>query len=123
MNRQIQDRFDFQISAMSTIKTEVPASPRFVDRSPVLSQAEMVEGDKAHASGMSGEEFGRLIAERDMSRPIDLPKPLSEEHKRIIELLRDHYDHTDRPVLLFEGEHYVTLRIPRVPRPSYVEGE
>lgn len=51
----------------------------------------------------------------DGRAPVDLPKPLSVEHQRIIALLQEHYDHTDRPVLLYEGEHYVTLRIPRVP--------
>ena len=62
----------------------------------------------------------QLVVEEERDRtPIDFPRPLSEEHQRIIDLLREHYDHTDRPVLLFEGEHYVTLRIPRVPQASF----
>lgn len=123
MNRQIEDRLDFQIAAMNAIKKEIPASPRF-GKSPngVLSEEEMQEADRACRQGVSGEAFGKMIAQREISKPIDLPKPLSEEHRRIIELLQDHYDHTDRPVLLFEGEHYVTLRIPRVPQTSFGGG-
>lgn len=46
--------------------------------------------------------------------PLDFPKPLSEEHRYIIELLRDHNQNTDRPLVLCESEHYVTLRVPKV---------
>jgi hypothetical protein len=46
--------------------------------------------------------------------PLDFPKPLSEEHQRIIDLLREHNEHTDRPLVLCESEFYVTLRVPKV---------
>lgn len=115
-----EKRFQFQINAMTAIKKESPASPRFSEsKLGVLTEAEMLEADAASERGMSGEEFGRLLVERDQSKPIEFPRPLSEEHQRIIDLVRDHHQHTGRPLVLCESEHYVTLRIPKLPQGTW----
>ena len=123
MNTQLPDPLDWQISVNRTLVKE---SPDRFGRKGILSPEEMKEADKARTSGISGEEFAQQIVARDRQArdrsPVDFPKPLSPEHERIIALLREHYDHTDRPVLLFEGEHYITLRIPKCPVTSFGTG-
>lgn len=119
MNRQLQDPLDWQLSVNRTLATE---SPDRFGRKGILSEQEMKEAEKARTSGLSGEEFALQIAERDRQLkgvPLEFPRPLSDEHERIIELLRDHYEHTGRPLVLCESEHYITFRIPKITRPSF----